>query len=237
MPHGLFLDGPSALRQAMIGSVLLLIGCIGYGMLHYPHILHEGGVTSVALPLALLLLYAGAAVWGTHQPSHARSVALRDGTLVGLVIGLVFIADIAVENFIAMNSQVSTTATFSFMLLIFLLFAGAGWRGATDAGQVRLGIVASMWSALIGVLIALLFGFAVNFVFPHQLEQNLQASAEFVRSGMYDLATFTFYNTLDSASSHLLEAPLIAAVCGAIGSLVGVGMTHRRARSAARKQS
>jgi hypothetical protein len=227
----------SVLRQTTLASILLLSACIGYGMLHYPRILREGGFASVALPLALLLFYAGAVVWGTYRPSYARSVALSDGTLVGLVIGLIFIADIAVENFITMNSQFSTLSTFSFMILIFLGFAGAGGRSAMHTGQVSLGVIASVWSALVSVLIALLFGFVVNFLFPRQLEQNLQASAEFVRSGIHDLATFTFYNTLDSASSHLLEAPLIATICGAIGSLIGKGISYLYERNSARRQA
>ena len=108
------------------------------------------------------------------------------------------------------------------MLLIFLLFALAGWRGAKDSGQLRWGIFASVWSAMIGVLIALLFGFAINFLFAPRLEQNLQASAEYARSGSHDLATFTFWNTLENASSHLLEAPVIAVVLGSLGSLIGL---------------
>lgn len=227
----------SLLRQTTLASILLLSACIGYGVLHYPRILREGGVASVAQPLALLLFYVGAVLWGTHRPSSARRVALSDGTIVGLVIGLMFIADIAVENFVPMNSQLSTLSTLSFMLFIFLGFAGAGGRSVVHTDQVSLGVISSVWSALISVLIALFFGFIVNFLFPRQLEQNLQASAEFVRSGIRDLATFTFYNTLDSASSHLLEVPLIAAVCGTIGSLVGKGLSDIRERNSATKQA
>lgn len=38
---------------------------------------------------------------------------------------------------------------------------------------------------------------------------------------MSDLTTFTFFNTLDSASSHLLEAPILAAIFGTLGALLG----------------
>ena len=77
-----------------------------------------------------------------------------------------------------------------------------------------------------GVVIALLFGFAINFLFGQVLEQNLQTSAEYLRSGSHDIKTFTFWNTLDSASSHLLEAPILALVFGTGGSLLELGLSR-----------
>ncbi len=198
------------LRQGFISAVILIVALIGYGMLRYPLIVSEAGVSSVLAPAFMLLLYGVAAVWGTYRPSQTRSGALRTGTAFGLVVGVTFIITISVENFVDMSGQVSTISTLGFMLLIFLLFALAGWRGTKDSGQLHLGIFASVWSAMIGVLIALLFGFAINFLFTQRREQNLQASAEYVRSGSHDLETFTFWNTLDSASSHLLEAPSVS---------------------------
>ena len=231
-----FLTDSARLRQGLVSSVFLVIALIGYAILRYPLIISEGGVGSVALPVFMLLLYGIAAVWGTQRPSQPRNLALRDGTGFGLVIGATFIANISVENFIDMSGQISTFSTLGFMLLIFLLFALAGWRGSKDSGQVRLGIFASAWSALIGVLMALLFGFMVNYLFTQRLEQNLQASAEYARSGISDLETFTFYNTLDSAATHLLEVPIIAAVFGTLGSLIGQGLAKLRGKFTDRDQ-
>jgi hypothetical protein len=210
------------LRQGFVSALILIIALIGYGMVRYPLIVSEAGVSSIFLPVFMLLLYGVAAVWFTHRPGQAHVAALRTGTAYGLVVGVTFIITISVENFVDIIGQVGTISTLGFMLLIFLLFALAGRRGGKDSGQLRWGIFASVWSAMIGVLIALLFGFAINFLFAPRLEQNLQASAEYVRSGSHDLATFTFWNTLESASSHLLEAPVIAAIFGSLGSLIGL---------------
>ncbi len=220
------------LRQGFISAIILIAALIGYGMLRYPLIISETGAWSVFAPAFMLLLYGVAAVWGTHRPSQARNRALKCGTAFGLVVGATFIVTISVENFVNLNGQGSTISTIGFMLLIFLLFALAGWRSATNSGQLRLGIFASVWSAMIGVLIALLFGFAINFLFTQRLEQNLQVSAEYLRSGSHDLETFTFWNTLDSASSHLLEAPIIAAVWGTLGSLTSLGFSQLREKFA-----
>jgi hypothetical protein len=214
------------IRQGFILAILIIGMLIGYGMLRYSLIVTEAGVLSVLTPAFILLLYGVAAIWVTHQPNQASSGALKSGTVFGLVVGLTFIITIAVENFADMSRQVSTISTLGFMLLIFLIFSFAGWHGTKHSSQLSLGILASVWSAMIGVVVALLFGFTINFLFTQRLEQNLQASAEYLRSGSHDLETFTFWNTLDSASSHLLEAPIIAVVLGTLGSLIRLGFSQ-----------
>lgn len=212
------------LRQGFILAVLIISVLIVYGILRYPRIVSEAGMANILFPLIMLLLYGVAAIWATHQPSPARHEALKSGTVFGLIVGGIFVVLITIENFVPMSEQVSTFATLSFMLLIFLIFAYAGWCGTKNSNQLSLGLLTSIWSAMCGVMIAVLFGFAINFLFGQVLEQNLQVSAEYLRSGSHDLETFTFWNTLDSASSHLLEAPILALVFGTCGSLLGLGL-------------
>ena len=220
------------IRQGFILAIIVIGMLIGYGMLRYPLIVNEAGVLSLLTPAFLLLLYGVVAIIVTHKPGQARSNALKSGTVFGLLVGLTFIVTISVENFVDMDRQVSTISTLGFMLLIFLIFAYAGWHGTNESSQLSLGIFTSLWSAMIGVVIALLFGFTINFLFTQRLEQNLQASAEYLRSGSHDLETFTFWNTLDSASSHLLEAPIIAVVLGTMGSLIRLGFNKLQKKSA-----
>jgi hypothetical protein len=214
------------IRQGFILAIIVIGMLIGYGMLRYPLIVNEAGVLSLLTPAFLLLLYGVVAIIVTHKPGQARSSALKSGTVFGLLVGLTFIVTISVENFVDMDGQVSTISTLGFMLLIFLIFAHAGWHGTNESSQLSLGIFTSLWSAMIGVVIALLFGFT------QRLEQNLQASAEYLRSSSHDLETFTFWNTLDSASSHLLEAPIIAVILGTMGSLIRLGFNKLQKKSA-----
>lgn len=216
------------LRGGFIAAIMLIGILIGFGVLKYPLIVTEAGVVSLLGPAFMLLLYGAVAIRATHQPSHTSSDALKAGTASGLLVGITFVATIWVENFADLSGQASTISTLSFMLLIFLIFACTGWYATTRSKQLSSGIFASVWGAMIGVVIAILFGFAINFLFTHRLEQNLQASAEYLRSGSHDLETFTFWNTLDSAFSHLLEAPIIAAVLGTLGSLISLGSTQLR---------
>jgi hypothetical protein len=217
------------LRWVIAMLVVLLLALIGFGLLRYPLIVSRGGGEMVGLPVVLLAVYGAAAVAATWQPSPARLLALRDSAVFGAIIGLIFVADISVENFVDLGGSAGSAATLGFMLLLFVMFAVAGWRAVFDTGQAPLGIFASVGSAMIGVLIALLYGFAINTLFAQRLGQNLQGSAEYLRSGLPDLATFTFYNTLDSAGSHLLEAPIIAAVLGTLASVLAYAVARRRA--------
>ena len=214
------------LRQGFISAVIIIGMLIGYGTMRYPLIVSEAGMFSLLTPVFVLLVYGVVAIRVTHRPTQASSDALKSGTLFGLLVGITFIVTISVENFVDMGEQVMTISTLGFMLLIFLVFAYAGWYGTKESSQLSLGILTSVWSAMIGVVIALLFGLIINFLFTQRLEQNLQASAEYLQSGSHDLETFTFWNTLDSASSHLLEAPIIAVVLGTLGSLIHLGFSR-----------
>src|SRR5262249_30035095 len=94
--------------------------------------------------------------------------------------------------------------------------------------RLSLGILASLWSALLGVLIVILFGFLVNFLFLQRLEHLL--FSDYLTSGMSDPQAFTFFNAFDSASSHLLEAPILASICGTLGGLIMQGRSTLRDR-------
>ena len=219
------------LRQGFISAVIIIGLLIGYGTIRYPLIVSEGGLFSLLTPAFMLLVYGVVAIRITHQPIQASSSTLKSGTLFGLLVGITFIFTISVENFFDIGQQAITISTLGFMLFIFLVFAYAGWHGTRESSQLPLGILSSVWSAMIGVVIALIFGFIVNFLFTQRLEQNLQASAEYLQSGSHDLETFTFWNTLDSASSHLLEAPIIAIVFGTLGSLIYLGFSQFKKKS------
>ena len=204
--------------SAMLCGVLLDLALIGVGLLRYPSLLEAARASTAIACVALLLVYGCVGIGLPIKASQAVTTALWQGTAVGLLIGVSFAVDIAVEDFVDMGRQASTFSTLGFMLLIFLLFGIAGARGTQKTRQLHLGMLASLWSSLVGVLIALLFGFTVNFFFTQRLEHIL--SSDYISSGMSDPQAFTFFNTLDSASSHLVEAPIIAGVCGTIGALV-----------------
>ena len=222
------------LRKWFTLAVIFIGMLIAYGTIRYPHIISEAGLFSLLTPLFMLLVYVVVAIRVTHQPTQAIARALKSGTLLGLVVGLIFIVTILVENFADISQQTMTASSLGFMFLIFLIFLFAGWHGTKKSNNLSWGILTSVWSAMIGVVVALIFGFIINFLFTHRMGHNLQASAEYLRSGSHDLETFTFWNTLDSAASHLLEAPIIALILGAFGSLSNLGFHQLQKKFSAR---
>jgi len=213
---------------AMLCGVLLDLALMGVGLLWYPSLLEAGRASTAMTCVVMLLVYGCVGIGLPIKASQAVMAALWQGTAVGLIIGVIFAVDMSVEDFIDLGRQASLFSTLGFMLLIFLLFGLAGARGTQKTRHIPLGILGSLWSAMIGVLIALLFGFAVNFLFTQRLEHIL--SSDYVSSGMSDPQAFTFFHSLESASSHLMEAPLIAAVCGTIGALTMQGLISLRGR-------
>lgn len=200
------------------GGVLNLV-FVAFVLLRYPSLLSAQSLSTVLFCIILLVVYVCIGVTLPLRAGESVTTALWQGTGFGFLIGFLFVIDIAVEYFLDMGSQMSTLSTLGFMGLLFLLFGVVGARISQRTGRLLLGSLASVWSALLGVLIAVLFGVIVNMLFLQRLEHLL--ASDFLRSGMNDPTTFTFFNTLDSASSHLLEAPILAAIFGTLGALLG----------------
>ena len=212
------------------GLALLDLILVGVILVQAPLLLQAPYLGTALFTIFLLLLYGGVGV-GLPWLVHATSVknVLWQATRIGLLIGLFFVADIAVEYFVDLNQTASVLSTLGFMGLIFLAFAAAGVLGARLTGHWLLGVLGSVWSAMLGVLIALLFGMAVNVFFLQRLEAI--SATDYAHSGMRDPAVSAFLGTLDTASTHLFEAPIYAAIFGTLGALIFMGLFTWRKRS------
>lgn len=202
----------------MLCGVLFDLLLIGLSLLMYPSLLEAGRASTALGCVPLLLLYGCFGIVIPSRASQAVTAALWQGTAVGLIVGVIFVIDLTVEYFVDMGSQASALSTLGFMALIFFLFGLSGARGIQKTGQLHLGVLSGVWSAMIGVMIAVFFGFVMNFFFMQRLEHILYA--DYASSGMNDPRAFTFFNSLDSAFSHLLEAPILAVVFGTCGALL-----------------
>ncbi len=214
----------SRLAVAVAFAVVLVFVAIAYAILRYPAAVSEGNLSSLVWSVLLLLLYGVGAIGVIRQPDGAGRTALGQGALIGLVIGTVSIVHLSVEHFVTMSPWLDVVSTFSVMGFLFVLFGTAGFRAVQRTDSLLLGIVASVWSAMIGMVITCLYGFLFNFTFMSRLENNLRAA--YVLSGMDDLQAFTIRITLESAAEHLFQAPIYAAFWGLIGGLLCRGLTR-----------
>jgi hypothetical protein len=211
----------------LVAAAALCLVLIGAGLLRYPAAVAgggpEAGPTSVLLALGLLVGYAAAGVAVVLRAGRGGGAVVEEATWIGLVIGAVWLVNHTVEVFTSAGSALSAL----FFGAVFLLFGFAGLVGARRTGRVGAGVVTAVWAAMGSSLILVAYGLVLAYLFMGRMA--VIEAPDFARSGMHDPAAFTVANAIFSASAHLLEAPVIAAVFGLVGSLVGRALRLRRA--------
>jgi hypothetical protein len=175
----------------------------------------EAGPVSMMLALGLLIVYVAAGGVAGRATGVSLTAAVGEGTRVGAVIGVVWLTSHTIEVFTAGRTSLSLL----FFGTVFLLFGVAGLVGARRTGRIGVGVLTAVWAAMSSSLILVIYGFLLAYLFMSRMAAI--EAPDFARSGMSDAAAFTVANTIFSAGSHLLEAPVIAAGLGVIGSLAG----------------
>ena len=202
----------------VIGAVLCL-ALISGGLLTYRSAFvgggPEAGPSSVMLALGLLTVYVAAGGVASRATGADVTVAVGEGTRIGAVIGVVWLVSHTIEVF----TDGTTSLSLLFFGAVFLLFGVAGLVGARRTGRIGVGVLAAAWAAMTSSLILVIYGLLLAYLFMSRMA-TIEAP-DFARSGMHDAAAFTVANTIFSAGSHLLQAPVIAAGLGMIGSLAG----------------
>ncbi len=218
------------LRMAVVVVILLDLALIGGQVLLYQQLLAQpNAITYVLEPVLGLLAYAVATLWITSPADPARRIALREGTIIGLIGGVLFVINLASETFLDLPAPASLFSTAPFFLGTFALWGIAGYRASRQTNSVLPGIVAAIWSAMCTILITITFGFSLSYVALPRLQQILTNSPEYRRSGWDDLRAFAVANQFDAAFSHLITAVIIATILGTLGSLLGASRCMRHA--------
>jgi hypothetical protein len=216
------------LRVATLAVILLDLALIGGQVLLYrPLLAQPNALTYMLEPVVMLLVYAGVTLWVTSAAGPQRRLALHEGSVIGLIGGVLFAINLASETFLDLAPPASLFATAPLFLGTFALWGVGGYRAARRTGSVPPGILAAVWSGMCTILITVTFGFILAYTSQPRLQQNLVASPEYTRSGWNDLHAFAIANQFDSAFSHLLVAVIIAAILGTLGSLIGASRARR----------
>jgi len=177
-----------------------------------------GGLRYTVTPLVGLAAYAGAVVVvSTGRGAWVRE-ARRIGLVTGAVTGVMWLSDLLIETFAGLSGWPSLAATAPLLLGGFVLWGGAGARARRRAGPVRAGLLAAVVAAMTCVSITLVLGFTLPFLALPRLARLIDGSPEYLDSGWHDLPAFAVANTLDAGFTHLLVAPAVALVAGALGA-------------------
>lgn len=231
---------PTTGRPKWLRFVLLMVIACDFALiccrvlLYTPFVRQHNALTYFLEPVALLIVYAGIALATTTNTRPQRHVAARIGIVVGLLTGVLWIINLALETF---SDAAGIPVTAPFLLGAFVLWGVAGFVGARQTGSFSLGIQAAVWSAMLCVLLAITFGFLLMYTSLPTLERQLVADPDFLRSHWDDLRAFAIANAFDSAFSHLLGALLIGSVFGAAGGGVGILSLRLRYHRATLPQS
>ncbi len=212
-----------SLRAATLTLIAVDLVLIAVRVLAYRPFFAQPQATWYALgPVILLGLYAGGvrALIATSSPD--RRVALRVGTVVGLLTGVLWVVNLAGETFTTLNGSLGLLSTAPFLLGGFALWGVGGGAAARRTSTLRSGILAAVWGALLCVLLTVTFGFLLLYTSLPRLEHDLLNDPDWLRSGWGDLRAFALANTFFAGFTHLLVAPLVGAVVGTIGGAVGL---------------
>ena len=203
---------------AFSGIIALNIAMAVVATAHYPAywrqpsaslFLIEAIGALLAWALALLLLARA------PLPLHIWQLASR----FGLLSGALEILNVTLEN-LAPAFWHGPALSITFMLLPFLLWTTGAALAARSAERrpLRTGILTAILSSGLCMLLSVAAGFLLEFFLAPPSTAAVATWPEFLRSHWTDPRAFALANTCDSAFTHLLIAPIIAAILGSIAS-------------------
>ena len=177
-----------------------------------------GGPRYLVLALAGLAAYAGAVVAVTVTGEAWVREGRRTGVVVGVITGVMWLLNLLIETFAGLSGMPALAATAPLLLGGFALWGVAGAIGRRRTGSLGAGLLAAVVAAMTCVSITLVLGFTLPFLALTRLAQNIDGSPEYLGSGWHDLPAFAIANTLDAGFTHLLVAPVVAVITGAVGA-------------------
>lgn len=186
--------------------ILFLIGEMIMSLVYYPIIFEK---VKLFVIIILFALIAYALLWNYLNPD-------RYSKICGLIIGSLFIISISIEEFIIWKTQATTLiSTLSFMFIIFVSFSVISGIRTIKSENITFSVKSSFSSSLLGTLIALCYGFLIDFIFSERMIFTLKGYPGY--SDFSNPRAFTFFNSFDNASNHVIIAPIISIIMGLVG--------------------
>lgn len=205
-PIGRTLRKPS---ETSFRAGLLALGGMSVGMAvvevaRYPaYFAQRGARIFLFEAICALLVYAVAVVPVSRARGPYWDAILETAVVFGVPTGVLEVLNIAIENGLPFLER-GPAVPIGFMAFVFTLWGIAGFRTARSIGSVGAGVLASVSSACICMLIAIAAGFAVEFFLATPDATAIATWNEYKRSGWTDPRAFGIANTLDFSihSSH-----------------------------------
>lgn len=208
------LGGPAVLGWLLV--LLLMVVSVG----RHPSSLGNG---LFIMDLALLSGYGAFSIWVWRQRRPEEREGLAAGAHTGVILGVILIANHAIEWFAPIETRVVQLVRGAGSVLLMLgLLGAAGSAAWLRTRSTMLAVIAGLWCGLLGVVILLSFALALNLAFEAHAESWLQEP--FVASGMGDAGAFVVRNSLEAASEILVRIPIAALVLAFSGGVSSAWM-------------
>jgi len=228
------LPSPLALnvRRAIALGALLALLLAGLGFLVYPGAQAEWrsslpGLIAVTIVLGL---YAGLGGWGLARLERRDAWLLRLALACGLAAGAVYALEIVLE-YVLLPSDNTPYGLVEFGL-VFLAYLVAGLLAAVQTRRARNGPLAALGAAIVSTLLWYIVFLAVTYVMRGTAQQAAVFRAEgnlddFARSGGTNFEAWLVQDNFGAGFYHLLLGPIIAALLGSLGGLIGKALIWR----------
>lgn len=191
--------------------IFLLVILMTISLINYPIIFDKAKETVLIVFVAIVVYLL---IWAFIKPDNFS----KNG---GLLIGFLFVVNISMEEFITWQTHTSTlVSTLTMMFLIFISFSIISALKTLHTHNILKGIKSSFISALLGTIIALCFGFLIDYVFSDRLVSILKNYPGY--NEYSNPRAFTFFNSFDNASNHVIIAPIISLIMGSLGGAVAL---------------
>jgi hypothetical protein len=203
----------------IVFPIILLMTTMIVSLIDYPVVFEKAKWTVISVFVVVIVYIV---LWIYLKPDTFS----RNG---GLIIGLLFIINISIEEFISWQTKTgSLVSTLTMMFLIFISFSFISAIKTFKTNSFRSGLKSSFVSALLGTIIALCFGFLINYLFPERMAFVLKGYPGY--NDFNSPLAFTFFNAFDNASNHIIIAPVISLFMGSIGGWIALIISRLRKR-------
>ena len=209
---------PRAIQFSFL-ALILVIGLLVIVRLseYQAYFAQQQASTYVVQLLAILLPYGIALLFVGRFSGSFWTRIFKLALIFGLASGLIESLTIAGENDVLAFHPPALLG----MLSVFAIWGVAGCWATITLQSMKAGLFTSLTSAAVCMLLGVAAGIWLELLIVPTNPVTVASWQEFKRSAWTDPVAFQIANTLDSAFDHLLLAPLVATISGAMGSALG----------------
>jgi hypothetical protein len=230
-------EAARAVRRVMTIGAMLNMGLVVYGAIRFPSAWRAGPEGTCA-GIGIMTAYALIGWFGAPATERLASAILRIALRFGVAVGGMFAISMLCEYIVPHDEKQNALLAYATFGLFFFALLLAGAVGTLFTRRLGLGVLTSVWAALIASLcwFILLLVYYFAFLDTPQEARFLEIDQviadhqrHFQRGGTQDLRTFIYNDLMGGGFFHSLLAPLLAMPLGAVGGLAAkVGLWLRR---------